>query len=160
MYSLTGIPCDCRNKRLLCDVFTCRLLCDVFTCRNKGLLCDVFTSKNKGLLCDVFTCRNKGLLCDVFTCRNKGLTAYLHRFGVDTTKWLFRVMCGHVEVQTVYAGDKQAKLCLFSRLSCERAGTRCADTALCTPSGKGGMNVPPSLVTAGSMYVVSMTTDM
>ena len=33
-------------------------------------------------------------------------------------------MCGSVEIQTVYAGDKQAKACLFSRLSCERAGTR------------------------------------
>lgn len=55
---------------------------------------------------------------------NRGLTAYLQRFGVDLSKWLFRTICGHASVQTVYAGDKQAKLCLFSRLSCERAGTR------------------------------------
>ncbi len=44
---------------------------------------------------------------------------------MDVSKWVFRTMCGHVDISTVYAGDKQAKLCLFSRLSCERAGTRC-----------------------------------
>ena len=56
--------------------------------------------------------------------RNRALYAYMQRFGVDCKKWLVRVMCGSVEIQTVYAGDKQAKACLFSRLSCERAGTR------------------------------------
>lgn len=50
--------------------------------------------------------------------------AHLQRFGVDYSKWVFRTMCGHVEIQTVYAAEKQTKLCLFSRLSCERAGTR------------------------------------
>jgi hypothetical protein len=33
-------------------------------------------------------------------------------------------MCGGVEIKTVYIGTKQAKACLISRLSCERAGTR------------------------------------
>ena len=33
-------------------------------------------------------------------------------------------MCGSVLIQTVYAGDKQVKACLISRVSCERAGTR------------------------------------
>lgn len=33
-------------------------------------------------------------------------------------------MCGAVEIKTVYAGKTQAKACLLSRLSCERAGTR------------------------------------
>ena len=33
-------------------------------------------------------------------------------------------MCGNVDIQTVYSGEKQAKLCLISRLNCERAGTR------------------------------------
>lgn len=70
--------------------------------------------------------------------RNNSLTAYLQRFGVDITKWLFRTMCGHVEIQTVYAAHKQAKLCLISRLSCERAGTRLAvrmsALSMCNPS--------------------------
>ena len=33
-------------------------------------------------------------------------------------------MCGGVELKTVYAGAKQAKAMVISRLSCERAGTR------------------------------------
>lgn len=33
-------------------------------------------------------------------------------------------MCGGVEIRTIYCGTKQAKACLISRLSCERAGTR------------------------------------
>lgn len=49
---------------------------------------------------------------------------YLERFGIDCKKWLYRIICGGVQIHTVYAGDKQAKACLFSRLSCERAGTR------------------------------------
>lgn len=33
-------------------------------------------------------------------------------------------MCGAVEIRTVYAGKTQAKGCVMSRLSSERAGTR------------------------------------
>ena len=33
-------------------------------------------------------------------------------------------MCGGIELKTVYAGAKQAKAMVISRLSCERAGTR------------------------------------
>lgn len=33
-------------------------------------------------------------------------------------------MCGSVEIRTVYAGHRQFKAAIFSRLSCERAGTR------------------------------------
>ena len=33
-------------------------------------------------------------------------------------------MCGAVEIRTVYAGKTQAKACIISRLSSERAGTR------------------------------------
>lgn len=57
-------------------------------------------------------------------CWNRGLYAYMKQFGVDCSKWLFRIMCGNVDIQTVYSGEKQAKLCLISRLNCERAGTR------------------------------------
>ena len=34
------------------------------------------------------------------------------------------MMCGAVEIKTVYVGKTQAKACLISRLSSERAGTR------------------------------------
>jgi hypothetical protein len=33
-------------------------------------------------------------------------------------------MCGGIELKTVYAGARQAKAMVISRLSCERAGTR------------------------------------
>lgn len=49
---------------------------------------------------------------------------YLQQFGVNCDQWLFPIMCGSVSIQTVYAGDKQVKACLVSRISCERAGTR------------------------------------
>ena len=50
--------------------------------------------------------------------------AHLQRFSIDCNQWLVRLMCGGVEIRTVYVGAKQAKACLISRLSCERAGTR------------------------------------
>ncbi|KAI8520793.1 Synaptojanin-1 [Branchiostoma belcheri] len=48
----------------------------------------------------------------------------IHRFNIDCSDWLLKAMCGGVEIRTIYVGNKQAKACLFSRLSCERAGTR------------------------------------
>lgn len=38
--------------------------------------------------------------------------------------WLLKVICGVVSIRTVYASHKQAKACLISRISCERAGAR------------------------------------
>lgn len=46
------------------------------------------------------------------------------RFGVDCSSWLLKVMCGSVEIRTVYAGVRQARAAIISRLSCERTGTR------------------------------------
>lgn len=45
-------------------------------------------------------------------------------YGINTDDWLLRVMCGSVEIRTVYVGSKQAKAAVISRLSSERAGTR------------------------------------
>ncbi|CAG0919847.1 unnamed protein product, partial [Notodromas monacha] len=55
---------------------------------------------------------------------NRILHTHLMRFGVDTTCWLVKMICGAVEIRTLYVGHQQAKACLISRLSCERAGTR------------------------------------
>lgn len=55
---------------------------------------------------------------------NKTLHRHFKRFGIDCDKWLLKAMCGGISISTVYVGSKQAKACLFSRLSCERAGTR------------------------------------
>lgn len=46
------------------------------------------------------------------------------RFGVDCNAWLLKMMCGSVEIRTVYAGVRQARAAIISRLSCERTGTR------------------------------------
>lgn len=55
---------------------------------------------------------------------NRMLHLHLLRYGVDTNKWLIKTLCGAVIISTVYVGHLQAKACLISRLSCERAGTR------------------------------------
>ena len=55
---------------------------------------------------------------------NKTLHLHFKRFGIDCDKWLLKATCGGISISTVYVGSKQAKACLFSRLSCERAGTR------------------------------------
>ena len=46
------------------------------------------------------------------------------RHGISASDWLIKVMCGSVEIRTVYVGSKQAKAAVISRLSSERAGTR------------------------------------
>lgn len=46
------------------------------------------------------------------------------RFDVDCEFWLLKAMCGSIEIRTVYAGSRQARAVIVSRLSCERAGTR------------------------------------
>ncbi|XP_063956785.1 synaptojanin-1-like isoform X1 [Lytechinus pictus] len=55
---------------------------------------------------------------------NRALHLHLQRFDVNCSDWLLKTMCGGVEVRTVYCGTRQAKACIISRLSCERAGTR------------------------------------
>lgn len=59
-----------------------------------------------------------------FSARNQSLHLHLKHYGVNCDDWLLRLMCGGVEIRTIYAAHKQAKACLISRLSCERAGTR------------------------------------
>ena len=56
--------------------------------------------------------------------RNRSLHLHFQRYGIDCDQWLFKAICGGVEIRTVYAAHRQAKACLISRLSCERAGTR------------------------------------
>ncbi|ESP04692.1 hypothetical protein LOTGIDRAFT_135750 [Lottia gigantea] len=55
---------------------------------------------------------------------NRLLHVHLKRYGIDCDQWLIKIMCGAVEIRTIYAAHRQAKACLISRLSCERAGTR------------------------------------
>ncbi|PAA75701.1 hypothetical protein BOX15_Mlig000919g5, partial [Macrostomum lignano] len=55
---------------------------------------------------------------------NRGLHRLFGQFGVPANDWLVYAICGGVEVKTIYCGEKQAKACVISRLSAERAGTR------------------------------------
>lgn len=48
----------------------------------------------------------------------------LRQHQVSCHDWLLKVICGVVTIRTVYASHKQAKACLISRISCERAGAR------------------------------------
>lgn len=57
-------------------------------------------------------------------CRNQLLHLPLRRHQVSCRDWLLKVICGAVAIRTVYASHKQAKACLISRISCERAGAR------------------------------------
>ena len=56
--------------------------------------------------------------------RNRALMVPLQQYGIDNSRWLLRLMCGSVEVKTLYCGRHQARACLISRFGCERAGTR------------------------------------
>ncbi|CAB4027321.1 synaptojanin-1-like isoform X2, partial [Paramuricea clavata] len=55
---------------------------------------------------------------------NHALHVHLQKFDIDCSVWLLNIMCGGIELKTVYAGARQAKAMVISRLSCERAGTR------------------------------------
>lgn len=56
--------------------------------------------------------------------RNQHLHVPLRQHQVSCGDWLLKVVCGVVAIRTVYAAHKQAKACLISRISCERAGAR------------------------------------
>ncbi|XP_036911099.1 synaptojanin-2 isoform X4 [Sturnira hondurensis] len=55
---------------------------------------------------------------------NQLLHTPLRQHQVSSCDWLLKVICGVVAIRTVYASHKQAKACLISRISCERAGAR------------------------------------
>jgi phosphatidylinositol-bisphosphatase len=55
---------------------------------------------------------------------NFNLHLPFRRFNVDVDVWLLKVICGCVEVKKVITTSQIYKACLFSRLSCDRVGTR------------------------------------
>ncbi|XP_054675113.1 synaptojanin-2 isoform X2 [Grus americana] len=55
---------------------------------------------------------------------NQLLHVPFRHYQVNCSDWLLKVICGVVDVRTVYASHKKAKACLISRISCERAGAR------------------------------------
>ncbi|XP_069810699.1 synaptojanin-2 [Dendropsophus ebraccatus] len=55
---------------------------------------------------------------------NRLLHVPLKHYQVSCSDWLLKVICGGVEIRTVYASHRKAKACLISRISCVRAGAR------------------------------------
>ncbi|XP_068087951.1 synaptojanin-2 isoform X2 [Hyperolius riggenbachi] len=55
---------------------------------------------------------------------NRLLHVPLKHYQVNCSDWLLKVICGGVEIRTVYASHRKAKACLISRISCVRAGAR------------------------------------
>ncbi|XP_047125274.1 synaptojanin-1 isoform X1 [Hydra vulgaris] len=55
---------------------------------------------------------------------NNSMHNHLKQFNINPQNWFVQMMCGGVEIRTLYIGAKQARACLISRLSGERAGTR------------------------------------
>ncbi|NXJ67133.1 SYNJ2 protein, partial [Rostratula benghalensis] len=55
---------------------------------------------------------------------NQMLHVPFKHYQVNCSDWLLKVVCGVVDIRTVYASHKKAKACLISRISCERAGAR------------------------------------
>ncbi len=55
---------------------------------------------------------------------NFSLTVPFRRMNVDVDSWLLKIICGCVEIKKVITLSSSYKACLFSRLSCERVGTR------------------------------------
>ncbi|NXC18096.1 SYNJ2 protein, partial [Corythaeola cristata] len=55
---------------------------------------------------------------------NQLLHVPFRHYQVNCSDWLLKVICGVVDIRTVYASHKKAKACLISRISCERAGAR------------------------------------
>ncbi|XP_044277958.1 synaptojanin-2 isoform X1 [Varanus komodoensis] len=55
---------------------------------------------------------------------NQLLHVPFKHYQVNCSDWLLKVICGVVDIRTLYASHKKAKACLISRVSCERAGAR------------------------------------
>ncbi|NXE59444.1 SYNJ2 protein, partial [Calcarius ornatus] len=55
---------------------------------------------------------------------NQLLHVPFKHYQVNCSDWLLKVLCGVVDIRTVYASHKKAKACLISRISRERAGVR------------------------------------
>ncbi|KAM6432743.1 synaptojanin-2 [Rhynochetos jubatus] len=55
---------------------------------------------------------------------NQLLHVPFKHYQVNCSDWLLKVICGVVDIRTVYASHKKVKACLISRISCERAGAR------------------------------------
>lgn len=94
---------------------------------NSGSYYFSWTSHEDGKPLDLTLCAQRRLRTEETDNRffwNRTFYLNFIRFGVDTDRWLLKALCGSVGISTVYVGSQQARACLISRLSSERAGTR------------------------------------
>lgn len=52
------------------------------------------------------------------------MQSLFYQYGVDCDNWLLQVICGSVEIRTLFCLGRQARICILSRVSCDRYGTR------------------------------------
>ncbi|XP_064476937.1 synaptojanin-1-like isoform X2 [Ornithodoros turicata] len=100
---------------------------DVRKILGAGTFFFVWSSNQNVPLLDLTLCAQRAAVTNETDNRffwNRTLHIPLLRYGIDCSRWLLKAMCGGVEMRTLYLGHQQAKVCLISRLSCERAGTR------------------------------------
>ncbi|KAL1443450.1 hypothetical protein MTO96_007527 [Rhipicephalus appendiculatus] len=100
---------------------------DVRKVLNAGTFFFAWTPSTAEAALDLTLCAQRAVMTSETDNRffwNRTLHIPLLRYGVDCNKWLLKAVCGGVEMRTLYLGHQQAKACLISRLSCERAGTR------------------------------------
>ncbi|XP_078491504.1 synaptojanin [Ciona intestinalis] len=55
---------------------------------------------------------------------NRQLLSYFITRGVNTKSWCVEIICGGIDIRTVYVGAQQGRAAVISRLSCDRVGTR------------------------------------
>ncbi|CAK8692974.1 unnamed protein product [Clavelina lepadiformis] len=55
---------------------------------------------------------------------NRNLLTYFMLRGIESKIWFLDIICGGVEIRTIYVGAQQARAGIINRLSCERVGTR------------------------------------
>lgn len=100
---------------------------DVRKVLNAGTFFFAWTPSTAEPALDLTLCAQRAIMTSETDNRffwNRTLHIPMLRYGVDCNKWLLKAVCGGVEMRTIYLGHQQAKACLISRLSCERAGTR------------------------------------
>ncbi|GFT46813.1 synaptojanin-1 [Nephila pilipes] len=86
-----------------------------------------FSWSSSGVSLDLTLCEqrsNFGADSDNRFFWNKTMHISFIQNNIEGKNWLLKVICGGIEIRTIYVGHLQARGCIISRLSSERAGTR------------------------------------
>lgn len=86
-----------------------------------------FSWSSSGVPLDLTLCEQRSHLAADSDNRffwNKTMHISFIQNNIECKDWLLKVICGGIDIRTIYAGHLQARACIMSRLSSERAGTR------------------------------------